>query len=793
MTTLHSKLSAMRYLSAPLTLISALVCCLALASASCDGNKDSASGNGDTKLATEDNAGIDFKKTTVGLRSHTLDYIGANPEALAGAKGAAKVFFGSTAETTTMIYCRDLNSGERSEITKIGDLVPGSLLCSTDGKYLVYGRWRDIQSYVDDPDAQYPKRLSLLHRYDVEAAKEEVLFDFRQQEFFPYRTDKQDAFVSADGSMAVALSYDLERLIVKKQLMDWLKLADDVSGGNPDMTDQEKTDSLEILRQLYKSPRIAPLLSSRKVAPPASGALTEEEKSTMNDIYSQVLRPHGALLIWENGNSRVLPLKFREDLELAVHYIVAAGNGHVLIGTRDPAPTDTSPYYIFDVNLGNGELKELATYNGAPSVMELDTAAGDLLLINNPLNATKDGISDETYLLRIPLDGSKSTEKKLPGNLIGYADITTDGSLIVAQERSDHHLYAVRPESGKKTELCQFVAEAGGIFLPDGGQRATYLENGILYAVNLSDNPPASDDWVDLSYFEPYRKNFTDFLSAIGFTDPGSAHYEFEEREGLGAHEVSATLSGTEAEEPRTFVRYSVKQGHVVSLWMPDTYPFPNTMFPLQPEPLDYYDCLDIAERLLNAAGWLNPDTREVYQPGPNPLYDGRSDTFIILVRDGYYIGEGDAREWVINKEATISIRSQDGSIVEMTLNERDPVESQPQTITLEKAVFAARNAGEQPIPNEAPITFDTENYRLVIGQKPEDMYGPVKYQMRKDSRLCYEIDAFIQPENELVFTTLVDTETGQVLGTLNFSPTSMLPEVMAPGADPSRLPSIGK
>jgi len=94
--------------------------------------------------------------------------------------------------------------------------------------------------------------------------------------------------------------------------------------------------------------------------------------------------------------------------------------------------------------------------------------------------------------------------------------------------------------------------------------------------------------------------------------------------------------------------------------------------------------------------------------------------------------------------------------------------------------VFMIRNEGQEPIPEDAPIKFDTQNYRLVVAQKHSENWGPVKYQGELVSRLAYEIDAYLQPENDLIMTSLVDTETGELLGQLDYQPSGIAPMRLA-------------
>ena len=146
----------------------------------------------------------------------------------------------------------------------------------------------------------------------------------------------------------------------------------------------------------------------------------------------------------------------------------------------------------------------------------------------------------------------------------------------------------------------------------------------------------------------------------------------------------------------------------------------------------------------------------------------------MLIYRDGYWLGEGDEALWVFNREATARVHAADGSIAELSLQGFPEVHDQRFKIDLDQAKFILRNQPEHPIPEEAPATIDIENMRLVLIAERTTRYGPAPYETRLEPRLCYEIDGYIEPEHELFFTGLVDTETGDVRGWLDFMPSSL-------------------
>jgi hypothetical protein len=191
---------------------------------------------------------------------------------------------------------------------------------------------------------------------------------------------------------------------------------------------------------------------------------------------------------------------------------------------------------------------------------------------------------------------------------------------------------------------------------------------------------------------------------------------------------------------------------------------------------LDYYAIQDLVVKAMDRLGWLDPETRTVYQPGPSPIYDKKTDSYVVIFRDGYWLGEEKTGQWVYNKEATMRVHASDGSFAEMSLSVLDPVLHQPQTVDMDRAVFNIRNQEGQAIPADAPVTFDTDQdkVRLIVYQTGLDHWTDTGYERALVNRLCYEIDARIQPENALVWSFLVDTETGKVLGQIDFLPSNV-------------------
>jgi hypothetical protein len=81
----------------------------------------------DDPHATIDGPGVELQRTGIGLTAHTLDFVGANGVALAGAKASDELYAGMTDGGTLHLFRRDLAAGKREYITDISDYFAGSL------------------------------------------------------------------------------------------------------------------------------------------------------------------------------------------------------------------------------------------------------------------------------------------------------------------------------------------------------------------------------------------------------------------------------------------------------------------------------------------------------------------------------------------------------------------------------------------------------------------------------------------------------------------------------------------
>ena len=683
------------------------------------------------------------------------------------------MFFGAADEDVTKLYCRDLATKQRTLVAELSDLVPASLVSSQDGEVLIYSRRREIDRYIDDPFYQFPSRLSILYRMDVSSGETEELFDFSIEPWRTYRDDQHMPFISPDGTRAYILAYDIDRLSLNRQVSDWLAVAADLSQRGEEMDEQELSDTLTGLRDYLVSGYIAPRFEELAVEPAAEGEITDIEQEAMEEIQRQTSGARAALLIWDDGEPRLLPLNFAEGRDYLYHYIVAAGNQTVLLVAPDTAADPILPQPIYTVDLDTGEVTEALAAEGSLSAIELDATEQNLQLIVNPVDAESREVLTTTELHTVPLDGGTTEVTSLLGDFLGFANLTTDGRIVVGQDRDDLDLYRVDLDAGTRVLLKKLMTEIGSIFVSDDARHLIYSDSGVLFQLDLPAEPAADPAWITDDYAAAHLQDTIAFFRTLGFDVPDSLESDWEERRGLGAHEYAFELRNPEQLGTTALVRYLADEGRVASVWFPGGYPF-EIDAELQGSDMDYYNVEALAEVALDRAGWLQGGTRSVYQPGPNPLYDARSDSYIVIFRDGYWLGSGADEEWAYSREATLRIRASDGLIAEMTLSELEPVMNQPREIPMERASYNIRNFEDRPIPEEAPIRIDTEHRRLVVHQQRLDHWTDQGYELALVDRLCYEIDTFIMPEDALIYTTLIDTETGKVLGEISFQPTNV-------------------
>lgn len=745
-----------------------LAACLVMAGA-CTNSGQQSSGAKSSATAQNMEPGIEFTRVSVGLPSHTMDYIGGSAVALAGAKAGNKVFFAVREDNQATIYSRDLNTGVRKTVVQIPDLLPGSLTCDAEGNKLVYNRGKRIDTYIDDPLVKDPVVIAVPYEYDIASGEESALFNFKDPDYLPYRTDRMGVFLSPDGHRVATLCYNRDELTLANQVGQWLNLYKDLQTGGSALAEWKLDDPVATLRLLLVAPSVKPRLEKMGVEPADKGDITPEEHSAMEQLQTDLSNVKAVLLLNEDGKSRLLELSFPEGYRTGyVYSILCTSNNHIVLYGSMVGEKQIKPHKVFDVDLQTGKCSLLSEFMGSASTIQINNNETQVMVVYNPVDLQNNRLLNQSNLLRIPLGGGNPIDTEMPDDFVAYVDITSDGAWMLGQQSGNNDLYLVDTAAAKRYLLCKMLGQVEGLYLADGAKSGVYLENGIMYHLDIPADPEASPDWNDGSQFKQYKQPIDDFISSVGFEIPDGLDYEWEERKGLGAHEISVGIFNPDKPGELALLRYSLDHNAVVSMWFPTTCPFTNPNEHTGAA-LDYYNCKDIATKILAEVGWLNPDTMQEYHPGPNPLFDKGTNSYIVIFRDGYWYGSGDDRKWIYNQDATVRIYADTGSIAEMTLSKMDEVQDQPISLSLDSAEYSLRNSSDYPIPQGSPIRYDLDNYRLVIGQRSIKAKGPAEYTSRLEDRICYEIDSFLQPEDILMMTGLVDTETGDVLGQVSY------------------------
>jgi hypothetical protein len=729
--------------------------------------------------------GFDFTLHSPGLPVKTLEYISQEPTALAGARGSGQVFFALSEDTDepTRIYRRDLNTGGRELVAEIEKFIPGSMTVSSDGSQLVYNRYRETTAFIDDPFISYPRYVVLVYRMDTASGETELVFDFREEELKPYRSDHLVTFISDDGRRIYALAYQVAELHLARQIEEWMSIDADATTNANDKTQAELDTITEELRTLLTMEHVAPRLRELGVEPLAEGPVTEEEREALRKLYTEVDKPRAALLIWEDGQARALPLSIPEERDYLQHMILAAGNETVLLVAPDPSVDPIDPEPVFDVDLETGEVSRIGEFSGSTSTIELDQAEENLVLVINPVDPETREVKPETQLELVPLDGSEHVIQPLGHDYFGIVHHTADHEVLVAQDRDDKNAYIVNTADGSRTLLKEFLAPLESIFLADDREHLAFSMVGILMSAKIPPEPEASPGWTTDEHIAEYLPKVTGFFSELGFEIPADVNYDWEDRASAVSRELAIHFVNPDYPERIVLARYLVERDEMAAVWFPGPYPFDLREPLTTEEELDYYAIEDIVRTALDRVGWTDPQTRELYQPGSSPLHDGRTNSYIIVFRDGYWL---DDETWVYNQEVTSRVLAGSGRIAELTYSNLDEVADQPIELSVDDAAFIMRNEGEQPLPDdESIVKIDRENYRLVVHQKRREQWTDTGYELALDNRLCYEIDAYIQPENELIMTARIDTETGEMMGQIDFLPDNipLVPQTGAGGA----------
>ena len=732
------------------------------------GGGSSPEGGATDMSAYYDGDNINYKRVNIGLNGKALDYI-AGDAPLCGAKQASMFFFGDDGREETGLYLRDLESGARTQLTSVKQIVPSSLNCSNQGSFLCYARRRPIGSVIDSPDFEYPQFVAELYRLDTASGEETKLFNFGS-EFSMYRNDSLYPFVSEDGERIVCLSYDINRLLLQTQCIEWLKLYTQLYEEAGDVSPEQRASDDENMRIFLRKDHVAPKLREQGYEVSAETPIDNAARDAVQALFDRHRDPVMSLLIWEDGEARAQVLTPYPGQERSLHFIIDVSEDMILMGANDPSADPTGIQEIYSVDMATGELSQFGSYQGAPSMIEFDAAGENLVVVYNPFDRQNKEIDTVTHVLRIPADGSDPVDISLGADYFGFLDINADASILVGQNRDDLWLYRVDVATGNSSRLSQHFVDLDGLYLDGPGSRVVYLENMISFVMDVPADPQSSPDWISDSYFSEYRDKVSSFLDSAGFEIRDDQLMRFEERTGMGVSQTSIELSFERNPEQTVLFRYDNNKGTFSSMWSP----VPGTI-KLKPEfrrsEMDYFECLEVVEGIMDRLGWENPNTREPWYPGASPLYDGKSDSYVITVRDGYWYDPAVQEHWVYNAECTMRIVAGTGDIAEINFVRYEQINDQDIRTDLEMADHQIRNYGNDPIP-EGALDFDYEGARLLIAEKKPDVVTPGDYLSQVEERIVYEVNGYL--EGELVLGSLVDAEDFSVLGRINYMPLGM-------------------
>lgn len=719
-----------------------------------------------------DSNGLEFDKLSEGLRYESLDYIGTEGFTLAGARGGGRIFFGVETQGGYKLYRRDLQGRDRRTVGDFSNVVSGTLSTDNAGEWLFYCRDRELGKYIDDPAVKAPARIGVLYRMKSSGGAEEALFDFRDPAYLPFRKYDLVPFCSPSGQRAAALSFDYDQSLLAMQCDDWLAFQEATYQGGPEVKPEDVPSREEQLRKFFELPRVAAFLSESGRSATTSGKLTEADRQLVVDFQASLGLPRWAILLWEAGQPSVIEVAMPAGMERAPLVLQAVGESVIVLSIQSTDEKGTPYSILYTLDISSGNLVAAGRYTGVPSNLQLDATEKAMLIALTPYDPERKVFEDQPVLRRQPLDASAPEDIPLPGRFERSLDFDPAATEAVGQDTEDRDIYHIDLASGEKTLLCRLNTEITGIFYSPDIDKAVFLENGFTFSLPVPLEPEQDPDWVQPDSFAQADAAAREFLSRLGMQLPEAWEAEWEERSTPGLHEYSAQITLPETRAKPILIRINAIDGlSVEALWMPGGYPLPASA-DLQGGDLDAIDCEKRAETALDHVGWLS-ETRSKYQPGGSPIYDDPSKSYVIVHRDGYSANLNGKDEWVFSAESTIRVNKVSGEIAEMNLMHLPEVTGQKTAIPMEEVLTSIRNKGPQPIPESAPVRFDTQNYRLVVADKGRAYWGPARLELPGTPRLCYEIDGFLQPEDQLIMTTRVDMETGDVLGQVTFLPSN--------------------
>src|SRR5690606_9673279 len=97
--------------------------------------------------------------------------------------------------------------------------------------------------------------------------------------------------------------------------------------------------------------------------------------------------------------------------------------------------------------------------------------------------------------------------------------------------------------SGEREMISEQLSSITGLFVDNSGDTLIFLSSGVTFKVDIS-AAGRSANRVESSAFAEYGDIALDFLRKLGFApDASQLALNYEEREGLGVHEVAVELA----------------------------------------------------------------------------------------------------------------------------------------------------------------------------------------------------------------------------------------------------------
>jgi hypothetical protein len=711
-----------------------------------------------------------FKRITAGLPSETVAYVGTSDFGIVGAGDANKVYYAVLGAQTHEVYATDLTSLTRTKVTDVKDMIPESLMCSPDGQRLAYTRQRKISSYLDKPGIKEPADLAIIYTYDVAKGEEQALFDFREGDWLRYRSAGIIPKMSYSGKRIAALTFDIDIEHVMRDLDEFTQIAAEYFGPASTLDESLRDDAEARMREIIDAPHVLPLLRARGIQPAAGRKVSDLDLEAVRAVLKSYTEPRWALLLKDEGEPKLLELKLPAHLARNPLDLLAVGDNVVLLQTQGKSTSGFPKMDILKVDETSGEVSEFVSYHGVASSLLLDPSGQNLRLTYLNYDPEAKALSSVLLTRTIPLDNPEgATEVTQLTAVPDTFAATQDGNSYVAQDALEHALHVSR-DGGKPVKIAEFLAPVDGLFITNDAGHVAYTTNGFLFAIKVDPQGAESKDWIGTGHFAGYQQQALEFLTKLGYQPPAGVTGTWEESDGLELHEVAGLLTGAgQSAENAVLVRINAKDERIESVFFTGE-PWPNPNLPRTE--VDAPEAESRAQTLRAKAGWLSPEA-EKYQPGPNPLFDGRAQTYVLVYRDGFLVDTPKGEKLAVNGEATLRVHKPTGQILELNLQTMPKVSGTFEADDNEIA-FAVRNKGKDKYPDKADVVkIDTADMGLIVARNKKTRYAPAKLEIPTDWRLAWTVNAYIMPEEELISTSWIDVENTDMLGQLNFLPTN--------------------